>query len=67
MLLAEHNMSVLALASDLPKSALHYVIRTQERVVLDDASVRNSYSDDEYLEERKPNPSSACRSSNKRS
>jgi predicted ATPase/signal transduction histidine kinase len=40
-------------ASDLPKSALHYVIRTRERVVLDDASVRNSYSDDEYLEQRK--------------
>jgi GAF domain-containing protein len=29
------------------------VIRTQERVVLDDASVRNSYSDDQYLEQRK--------------
>jgi C4-dicarboxylate-specific signal transduction histidine kinase len=40
-------------SSDLPKSALHYVIRTRERVVLDDASVRNLYSDDEYLEQRK--------------
>ena len=35
--------------SDLPKSALQYVIRTRERVVLDDASARNSYSDDEYV------------------
>jgi PAS domain S-box-containing protein len=34
--------------SDLPQSALHYVIRTRERLVLDDASVRNLYSD-EYV------------------
>jgi PAS domain S-box-containing protein len=39
--------------SDLPQSALHYVIRTRERVVLDDASIRNSYSDDPYWEQRK--------------
>ena len=41
-------------SSDLPQSALHYVIRTRERVVLDDVSVRSSYSDDEYLEQKKP-------------
>ena len=40
--------------SDLPRSALHYVIRTRERVVLDDASVANLYSDDEYVRERHP-------------
>jgi GAF domain-containing protein len=34
---------------DLPQSALHYVIRTRERVVLDDASVANTYSEDEYV------------------
>ena len=34
--------------SDLPQSALHYVIRTRQRVLLDDASVANLYSDDEY-------------------
>jgi PAS domain S-box-containing protein len=34
---------------DLAESALHYVVRTQERVVLDDASVRNLYSEDEYV------------------
>jgi PAS domain S-box-containing protein len=34
---------------DLPKSALQYVIRTRERVVLDDASVKNLYSEDEYV------------------
>ncbi len=40
--------------SDLPHSALHYVIRTRERVVLDDASIRNLYSDDEYVQEKRP-------------
>ena len=39
---------------DLPQSALHYVIRTQERVVLDDASVRNVYSEDEYVRLKRP-------------
>jgi predicted ATPase/signal transduction histidine kinase len=34
---------------DLPQSALHYVIRTRERVVLDDASAGNLYSEDEYV------------------
>src|SRR6266852_5061722 len=35
--------------SDLPQSMLHYVIRTRGRVVLDDASVGNLYSEDEYV------------------
>src|SRR5580698_11515102 len=39
---------------DLPKSALHYVIRTRERVLLDDASVENLYSQDEYLRRKYP-------------
>ena len=34
---------------DLPQSALHYVIRTRERVVLDDASTANLYWEDEYV------------------
>jgi PAS domain S-box-containing protein len=38
---------------DLPKSVLQYVIRTRERVVLDDASVGNLYSEDEYLRENR--------------
>ena len=38
---------------DLPQSVLHYVIRTQERLVLDDASVRSVYSDDEYLRQKR--------------
>ena len=40
--------------SDLPQSALYYVIRTRERVVLDDASVGNLYSDDEYVRQKRP-------------
>jgi PAS domain S-box-containing protein len=39
---------------DLPKSALHYVLRTRERVVLDDASIRNMYSEDDYVREKRP-------------
>jgi PAS domain S-box-containing protein len=39
---------------DLPNSALHYVIRTRERVVMDDASVRNLYSEDEYVQQKHP-------------
>jgi len=35
--------------SDLPQSVLHYVIRTQESVLLDDASADNVYSKDEYV------------------
>ena len=35
--------------SDLPLSALHYVIRTQERVLLDDASTDKVHSKDEYV------------------
>ncbi|MDB5542547.1 MAG: multi-sensor signal transduction multi-kinase, partial [Devosia sp.] len=42
------------LSSALPQSALHYVIRTRESVVLDDASVGNLYSDDEYIRQNHP-------------
>jgi PAS domain S-box-containing protein len=35
--------------SEIPQSALHYVIRTRARVVLDDALVANLYSEDEYV------------------
>jgi PAS domain S-box-containing protein len=40
--------------SDLPQSVLQYVIRTRESVVLDDASVRNLYSEDEYVRQKRP-------------
>jgi PAS domain S-box-containing protein len=38
--------------SDLPQSALHYVIRTQEGVLLDDASADSVYSKDEYVRQK---------------
>ena len=39
--------------SDLPQSALHYVIRTQESLLLDDASADNVYSKDEYVRQKR--------------
>ena len=39
--------------SDLPQSTLHYVIRTQEAVLLDDASADTMYSKDEYVQRKR--------------
>ena len=36
-------------AADLPDSVLQYVVRTQESVILDDASAQNAFSADEYI------------------
>jgi signal transduction histidine kinase len=36
-------------AAELPESILHYVVRTRESVILDDASVQNPFSADEYI------------------
>ena len=36
-------------ATELPESVLHYVVRTQESVILDDASVQDSFSEDSYI------------------
>ena len=35
--------------TELPDSVLHYVVRTQESVILDDASAQNVFSADEYI------------------
>jgi PAS domain S-box-containing protein len=40
--------------SELPESLLRYVIRTQEKVILDDASAQNLFSEDEYVRQRHP-------------
>jgi signal transduction histidine kinase len=40
--------------SELPVSLLRYVIRTQESVILDDASVQNLFAEDEYVRQRRP-------------
>jgi PAS domain S-box-containing protein len=36
-------------AASLPESILHYVVRTQESVILDDASAQNPFSADTYI------------------
>ena len=36
-------------ATEMPESVLHYVVRTQESVILDDASAQNSFSEDSYI------------------
>ena len=44
----------LVAPSDLPDSLLHYVIRTRESLILDDASTQNLFSQDEYVRQRRP-------------
>jgi PAS domain S-box-containing protein len=36
-------------SAELPETVIQYVARTQERVILGDASVQGSFSDDEYI------------------
>src|SRR5262249_50107639 len=40
-------------AAGVPESVLRYVARTHEQVIIDDASVPNSFSTDEYLREKR--------------
>ena len=44
------DASVVAAA--LPESIVHYVVRTQESVILDDASAENPFSADTYIRQR---------------
>ena len=39
--------------AELPESLLRYVVRTGESVILDDASVQNQFSQDEYLRQKR--------------
>jgi PAS domain S-box-containing protein len=39
--------------SDLPRSVVNYVTRTQEPVILDDASAESLYSEDEYVRQKR--------------
>jgi PAS domain S-box-containing protein len=39
---------------EAPETLIRYVIRTQERVILDDASKPNLFSEDDYLTRRQP-------------
>jgi GAF domain-containing protein len=43
-----------ASSSELPESLLRYVIRSQEKVILDDASTYTLFSEDEYLRQTHP-------------
>ena len=36
-------------ALTLPESVLHYVVRTNESVILDDAAAHEAFADDPYL------------------
>ncbi len=44
-----HLRAANVAAAALPESVLHYVVRTQESVILDDASTPNPFSADAYL------------------
>ena len=46
-----HQASISAL--DLPESVLHFVVRTQESVILDDASAQNAFSADQYIRQNR--------------
>jgi hypothetical protein len=45
----------------VPESIVHYVVRTQESVILDDASAQHPFSADTYILNITPFPFSACR------
>jgi GAF domain-containing protein len=40
--------------AELPQSLIQYVLRTRERVILQDASIQNLFSEDDYLRRRCP-------------
>jgi PAS domain S-box-containing protein len=43
----------LVTPAELPESLLRYVVRTQDSVILDDASTQNRFSEDYYLRQRR--------------
>ena len=45
---------VSAAGAALPESIVHYVVRTRESVILDDASAQNSFSADTYIRQHRP-------------
>jgi PAS domain S-box-containing protein len=44
----------LVTPAELPESLLRYVVRTQESVILDDASTQSQFSEDEYVRQHLP-------------
>jgi predicted ATPase/signal transduction histidine kinase/PAS domain-containing protein len=49
-----HFRRSLVTPSELPESLLRYVVRTRESVTLDDASIENLFSEDEYIRQKRP-------------
>jgi GAF domain-containing protein len=49
-----HFRQSLITPSELPESLLRYVIRTQESLILSDASAKNIFSEDEYIRRKCP-------------
>src|SRR5208337_3786578 len=47
-----HLRDEVADATWLPESVLHYVLRTRESVILDDAAVQSSFAEDLYIRQR---------------
>jgi PAS domain S-box-containing protein len=41
-------------SSELPESLFRYVLRTQQKIILDEASASNMFSEDDYLLQRRP-------------
>src|SRR6202007_1772018 len=39
--------------SGLPESVIHYVLRTLESVILDDAAAQSAFAEDPYIRERR--------------
>jgi len=48
-----HLQQAQIMPSDLPDSLLRYVVRTQESVILNDATVQNLFSEDEYFRQQR--------------
>jgi len=47
-----HLRGASVAATELPESVLHYVVRTQDSVILDDALAQNPFSADEYIRQK---------------
>ena len=47
-----HLRDEALLGTTLPESVLHYVVRTRESIILDDAAVQSSFATDPYIHQR---------------
>jgi len=48
-----HLRDVSLSGAEIPESVIHYAARTQERVILEDASARGAFSRDEYIRHKR--------------